>query len=88
MPLQPLTEMWLIIFKPGTCSLRIRPSKADGWSCRVKGEEQQQRIDTMNTFPAMGYSLGISCHGCVLDRHCAHGLGNLRDLIERVPHKP
>jgi hypothetical protein len=54
MSLQPLTEMWLIVFKPGTRSLRIRPSKADGWSGREKGEEQQQRIDTMNKFPAMG----------------------------------
>ena len=89
MPLQPLTEMWLTIFKPGARSLRIRPSKADGGSCREKAEEQQQRIDTMNKFSAMGYPLGTACHGGVLDLHCAHGLGNFRAiLVERVSHKP
>src|SRR6267154_2984259 len=89
MPLQPITEMWLIIFKPGARSLPMRPRKADGWSCCEKREEQQQRIDTMNKLPAMGYSLGTPCHGGVLDRDCAHGLGNLRAiLVERVSHKP
>jgi hypothetical protein len=87
MPLQPLTEMWLIIFKPGTRTLPMRPSKADGRSCCEKRKEQQQRIDTMNTFPAMGYSLGTPCHGGVLDLDCAHGLGNLRAiLVERMSH--
>jgi hypothetical protein len=43
----------------------------------------------MNKFPAMGYSLATPCHGGVLGRDCAHGLGNLRAiLVERVPHKP
>ena len=87
MPLQPLTEMWLIIFKPGTRSLPMRLSKADGWSCCEKREEQQQRMDTMNKSPAMGYSLATPCHGGVRDRDCAHGLGNLRAiLVERVSH--
>lgn len=55
MPLQPLAEMWPIIFKLGTRSLRSGPSKGDGWSCCEKGDEQQ-RIDTTNKFPAMGYT--------------------------------
>jgi len=89
MSLQPLTQMWLIIFKPGARSLRIRPSKADGGRCCEKGEDQQQRIDTMKKFSAMRYPLGTVCHGGVLDLDCAHGLGNLRAiLVERVSHKP